>query len=112
METGRKRKGQRERKRERKMWVHNEEQREMQENGSEERTTMWKRRKNRVMRRDGERYQREKQERDGEGGHNGSLEDSVAGAENQIINQIKLQSCLVSGQRIVHLNSALCCGSR
>lgn len=41
------------------MWVHEKEQREIverrQESGSEEKTMMWKRRKKRVMRQDGER---------------------------------------------------------
>lgn len=81
--------GRRERERWR-MWVHEEEQREIaawrQESGSEERTPMWKRRKERVMRRDGEGDTRGRSEggMDGEerregwrGDRSGSLEGSI-----------------------------------
>ena len=59
------------------------------ESGSEERTTMWKRRKKRVMRRDGERDTRGRSKR-------GIIMEvwraALPGAKNQITNQIRLQS--------------------
>lgn len=75
------------------MWVHEEEQREIvarrQESGSEERTTMRKRGKKRVMRQDGEIDTRGR-------GKRGIIMEvwrpALPGAQNQIINQIGLQS--------------------